>query len=345
MRKLQGLVVRRGWRWCPALLLGLALSLSSPIVIAAAPAAAGLQQELDRLVAGFDGSVGAYVLDLRSGRSAQVNGDSGFPMASTVKVPVAVHILALVDEGRLGLQQQVLLEQGDIYPSMGGPMDIHLSPGSAITVRDLLHMMLTVSDNNATDILIRLGGGPAAVDARMRALGVQGIRVDRYIWEMLSHYMGALEVSAAKPISPADYARLDAQQRSEADKRRYRALYNGDPRDTGTPADMAMLLRKIWNGGALKPATTAVLKQILLDCRTGPGRLKGMLPEATPVAHKTGTVGDVINDVGVVTLPGDKGEVVVAVFLKSGLGDQARDRQIAQIARAAHDYFLFTAAD
>ena len=83
----------------------------------------------------LDGSAGVYVLDLRSGRSAAVNPQVGFPMASTVKVPVAVHILSLVDEGKLDLRQQIQLGEGDIYPEMGGPLDTHLTPGSATSVR------------------------------------------------------------------------------------------------------------------------------------------------------------------------------------------------------------------
>lgn len=326
------------------LLATLVFLCSSSTSFAAEPAhnrASGLQQELDRLVSSFEGEVGAYVLDLHSGRAAYANPEVGFPMASTVKVPVAVHILKLVDEGELDLQQQVPLKEGDIYPSMGGPVDIYLTPGSAITVRDLLHMMLTISDNNATDILIRLGGGAAAVDQRMRALGVSGIRVDRYIWEMLSHYLGKLDASPAKPVGPADYALLDSEKRSAEERARFTRLYNDDPRDTSTPAGMASLLELIWEGKALKPATTGVLKAILLECRTGQDRLKGMLPDATPVAHKTGTVDEVINDVGVMTLPAGKGDVVVAVYLKSKQDDRTRDRMIAQVARAAYDYFVF----
>jgi len=331
-----------------AVAMGVVLLLSCAVLQAAdlsRSRAEGLQRELERLVSSFEGTVGFQALDLRSGRTAQLNPDAGFPMASTVKVPVAVHILGLVDEGKLELHQPILLREGDIYPSMGGPLDTHLTPGSAVTVRDLLHMMLTVSDNNATDILVRLGGGAEAVDARMRKLGVAGIRVDRYIWEMLSHYLGNLEASPRKPVSPADYARLDMAKRSPDERRRLTRLYHEDPRDTSTPAGMASLFRLIWQGKALAPDTTAVLKAILLDCRTGQGRLKGLLPDATPVAHKTGTVGEVINDVGVITLPAGAGEVVVVVFLKSGESDQARDRMIAQVARAAYDYFLFVPGD
>jgi beta-lactamase class A len=228
-----------------------------------------------------------------------------------------------------------------IYPEMDGPIGTHLTPGSAITVRDLLHMMLTVSDNNATDILIRLGGGIATVDARMRALGVSGIRVDRYIGELLANYFGNLDVSAQNPLSPADYGHLGSATRSEADRRHYRQLYSAAPRDTSTPAAMASLLKLVWQGKALKPETTAVLKSIMLDCHTGEDRLKGMLPDATPVAHKTGSVGAVVNDVGVITLPAGKGDIVVAVFMKSDRSGTAREDMIAQVARAAYDYFVF----
>lgn len=334
---------RRLSRW--VLLPALALAMCTPAVAAPAFAhgkpAAGLQAELDRITAPFDGQIGVYVLDLDSGRTASVNPQIGFPMASTVKVPVAVHILSLVDEGKLDLQRPVVLKAEDIYPGMGGPIDTHLTPGSAITVHDLLHMMLTVSDNNATDILIKLGGGTAAVAARLHALGIEGIRVDRYIWEMLANFYGDASASQAAPLSPAAYARLEAQHHDPAESRALRLAYDADPRDTSTPAGMAALLSRVWQGKVLKPATTAVLESIMLDCRTGRQRLKGMLPDATPVAHKTGSVDDVANDVGVITLPSGRGRVVIAVFEKSEQDDAAKDRMMAQVARAAHDYFLF----
>lgn len=329
---------RAGW-WLVWLLWLPMLALAAEPAVRPAP---GLQAELERLLAGFDGQVGVQVLALDDGRAAGVNAQTGFPMASTVKVPVAVHILSLVDAGRLDLQQQVLLKEGDIYPGMGGPIDTHLSAGSAITVRDLLHMMLTVSDNNATDILIKLGGGPQAVQARLRALGIDGIRVDRYIWEMLAHYYGDDTASARDPLSPQAYARLEAQPRSDEQRRQLRARYEADPRDTATPQAMATLLARIWRGQVLQPAMTAVLQQIMRDCLTGEHRLKGLLPEGTVVAHKTGTVGSVANDVGVIDLPAGRGQAVVAVYVKSPLAGEDRDRIIAELARATHDYLLFS---
>lgn len=304
----------------------------------AAPVA--LQQEATRLAGLLPGELGAMIVHLESGRSVAVNADRAFPMASTMKVPVAVHILKLVDEGRLSLQQQVTLGQDDVYPEMGGPMDLHLSAGSAISVRDLLHMMITVSDNNATDILVRLGGGTGAVTQRMRTLGIDELRVDRYIWELLANYRGN-DASQTMPLGPAEYANLSRSPRSEELRRSHADAWNADPRDTSSARAMSQLLARIWRGQVLSAGSQQVLQQIMLDTRTGSGRLRGMLPMGTPVAHKTGTVGDVINDVGVITLPDGQGHVVVAVFVQSRASSAERDAAIAQLARAAHDYFLF----
>ena len=313
-----------------------------PTVALARPAAApqALQQEASRLAALLPGDVGAMIMHLESGRSVQLDADRAFPMASTMKVPVAVHILKLVDEGKLSLQQQVTLGADDVYPEMGGPMDLHLSAGSAISVRDLLHMMITVSDNNATDILVRLGGGTDAVTARMRALGIQGMRVDRYIWELLANYRGN-DASQANPLGPAAYAELSRSTRSEELRRRHTEAWNADPRDTSSARAMSQLLAQLWRGQVLSASSQQVLQQVMLDTRTGSDRLRGMLPRATPVAHKTGTVGDVINDVGVITLPDGRGHVVISVFVQSRASTAERDAAIAQLARAAHDYFLF----
>ena len=92
----------------------------------------------------------------------------------------------------------------------------------------------------------------------------------------------------------------------------------------------------------MKPASTELLLDILSRCKTGEARLRGLLPAGTPVAHKTGTIGGTTNDVGIVTLPEQAGRVVVAAFVKASDKDvPVRERAIAEVARAVHDYFLF----
>jgi beta-lactamase class A len=107
---------------------------------------------------------------------------------------------------------------------------------------------------------------------------------------------------------------------------------------------MAQLLQQIWSGDALSESSSALLIDIMERCETGLNRLKGNLPEGTVVAHKTGTIGRTTNDVGIFTLPGEAGHVIVVAFVKeSEVEVPERERAIADAARAAHDYFLFTA--
>ncbi|HWD98544.1 MAG TPA: serine hydrolase, partial [Bryobacteraceae bacterium] len=92
------------------------------------------------------------------------------------------------------------------------------------------------------------------------------------------------------------------------------------------------------------PVHAGELLDIMERCQTGKSRIKGMLPEGTDVAHKTGSLGGVVNDVGVITLPNGLGHVAIAVFVK-GFTKKEEDaaRTIAEISRTIYDYFVLEA--
>jgi beta-lactamase class A len=108
---------------------------------------------------------------------------------------------------------------------------------------------------------------------------------------------------------------------------------------------MGELLERIYTGKALSPASTKLLGEIMERNTTGKARIRGRLPDGTVVAEKTGTIGGSLNNVGVVTLPGDAGKLIVAIFIKkSDKPFEDRERVIADIARSLYDYYLFEAA-
>ena len=108
---------------------------------------------------------------------------------------------------------------------------------------------------------------------------------------------------------------------------------------------MALLLTQVFRGEALSAASTAVLTGMMARCRTGAQRLKGRLPPGDRVAHKTGTIGGTVNDVGVITLPRDGGKLVIAVYLKqSDAPMDQREQVIADIARSIRDFYAHTPA-
>jgi beta-lactamase class A len=145
--------------------------LLSLLVIAAAPASAAsspnllsLEQQLHSLVSSKSADVGIAALDLNTGETVSIKGDTPFPMASTVKVAVAALYLAQVDHGRRSLDDTI----------------------NGQSARSLMRRMLVHSDNRATDILLKDLGGPDALHDWLQQSGVRGLRVDRTIAQLLS---------------------------------------------------------------------------------------------------------------------------------------------------------------
>jgi beta-lactamase class A len=315
------------------------------LLLAASTASAGeeaLERELQRLAPLSGGIMGVGVVHLESGRSAFLNADEPFPMASTYKIPIAIELLHRVDEGKLDLARMVTVERQDYSPGSGILTDLFREPGLALSIRNLLEIMLLVSDNTATDLLLRHAGGGETVTARMKTLGIDGIRVDRPTLHLIADWKGLSPVPDEAARDPAKYGEILESVPKEKSDEAERAFYD-DIRDTATPRAMAALLEKIWKREALSSETSELLLDIMKRCRTGGGRLKGILPEGTEIAHKTGTIGKTLNDVGIITLPNGAGHVAVAAFVKkSDLSEEKRERAIAEAARTAHDYFLFT---
>jgi N-acyl-D-amino-acid deacylase len=305
------------------------------------PALPALAREVERLAQAAGGPVGMAALHLPTGRRVSLRGGERFPMASTFKVPVAVELLRRVDTGEASLDEMVTLRPRDLHPGSGTLTELFAKPGVALSLRNLLELMLLVSDNSATDLLLERAGGPAAVTARMKALGLDGIDVSRSTLGLIADRAGVKALPPEGEWSPAAW---QAQREAvpEAERKAAADAFDRDPRDTATPEAMVELVARIQGRGLHQPETASLLLDILRRCQTGEHRLKGILPEGTPVAHKTGTIGDWTNDVGLLTLPGGGGHVAVAVFVKSSAKPAAdRERVIAQISRAVYDYFLF----
>ena len=301
-----------------------------------------LSAEIDRVAPISGGILGIGIHHLETGRELYVRGDDRFPMASSFKVPVAVQLLTLVDQGKLRLDSMVTLKPSDLHPGSGTLTSLFDDPGVSLSVRNLLELMLLISDNSATDILLRLAGGGDLVNARLRALGVSGISVDRPTVALIADAVGVRNLPPESELTPKGFGELSRKVTDDERKAAVEAFYR-DPRDTATPKGMAALLRKIWRGEALSSKSTALLIDIMYRCQTGQARIKGLLPPDVRVAHKTGTLGlGVAADIGVIELPGGGGHPIVTAFVKQSAEDgPEQERAIAQAARAAYAYFLF----
>ncbi|MEK6299934.1 MAG: class A beta-lactamase [Acidobacteriota bacterium] len=305
------------------------------------PALQRLEREIARVAKVSGGVVGATAIHLESGRRVSLNGAERFPMASTFKVPLAVQLLTRVDKGELKLDQMIEVKRSDLHPGSGTLADMFNKGGLSLSVRNLMELMLLISDNSATDILLREAGGGEAVTGRMRSLGIEGINVNRSCARLIADWIGVSNLPPEETWTPEMFKLVFSTVRPEEQKAAVRK-FDSDPRDTSTPDGMAALLERIYRKDLLKPESAELLLDVMRRCRTGEARLRGILSEGTEIAHKTGTIGGSTNDVGIITLPDGAGHLAIAVFVKSSGKDvAARERAIAEIARAAHDFFLF----
>ncbi len=302
--------------------------------------------EIARLSLWSGGVVGLNAIHVESGKSIAQNDLDHFPMASSYKIPIAIELLAKVDSGKYTIDQLIEIQKSDLHPGSGligerfnWPNAV--KPGLALSVRSLLELMLLISDNSATDVCLRLAGGPSAVNACMKRLGIAGLRVDRPTSYLISDWLGV----PMDPNAEWDGELFDRQAKMlkpEQEKVNSKK-FDQDIKDTSTPAGMSQLLLRLYTQPILKSESKALLLDIMKRCETGLTRIKGSLPPGTEVMHKTGTIGMTTNDVGIITLPGEAGHVVISVFVKSSEKEiPDRERAIAEVSRAVYDYFLFS---
>src|SRR5580765_7707506 len=150
---------------------------AGPAVPKKAPSVPGLQGRLEAAVRGFPGILGVAVRNLETGESFAVNGDLRFPTASLIKLAVLVEVEHQIAEGKIARDRTVALAESD--KAGDEPVVLNqLHPGVALTVPDLLALMIAFSDNTATNLLVGLAG-TANVDRRMVSYGLPNTKIFR----------------------------------------------------------------------------------------------------------------------------------------------------------------------
>ncbi len=319
-----------------------------PALQKAAPACATvaldrLQSQVTRAIAGARGGMGVAIKHLESGAAVYVNGDEPYPMASTFKLPVLVELYAKAKAGQLNWDEMIDVGVLDQHLGSGELSVLYDPPGVRLSWHNLANLMMIISDNSAADMCLARAGA-ADVNARLASLGVTGIRVDRPCQELILDH-GAQDTAKLKGLPLKELRTATPRvERSDAERWALDDAYAADPRDTATPRGFVTLLEKIWKGEAVDRASSDAMLETMKRCTTGAARIKGLLPRGTVVAHKTGSMGGVFDDVGIIYLPEEAGHVAIAVLSKSARApSEQAERAIAEVARYAYDYFTFTA--
>lgn len=334
-------------RWLTRLVGAALLSLWAPLVVATP-----LESRLAGLEAGFPGELGVHVRELGSGRTRGWRDEEPWYLASLVKVPVAIELMARVESGELSLDDRLTLAESD-YVDGAGPTN-WAPPGTRLSLEALLEAMLTVSDNTATDMLIR-HLGLAAINARAQALVPEGlgpittlVDVRRQVYAQLHYQAFALRgldfIELQKRDS--DHARLDWLSRRLGVPRSAWRLpsldaafdaYYGGALNSGRLDGFAELLAALAEGRALDPEATERLLRVMARTRSGERRLKAGFGPAIAFAHKTGTQRRRACDAGIA----DTGEQrLVVVACVRGVAEVAlAERALRDVGRVLREHW------
>lgn len=263
-----------------------------------------LQDQLAHIDSQHEGELGVYVEDVATGVAVSLRADEQWYLASGIKVPVAIAVLRKIERGELALDSKVLLLESD-YVDGAGPTNWY-KPNSALTVEYLLEQMLTVSDNTASDILIRIVG-LKQVNELIAELVPSGLSDVTSLADVRRLTYGGFHKSAST-LSGKDFLTLRGQ--SQESKRlaalaeilgvntqdfaladldsAFRAYYATNY-NAGTLRAYGALLDAVASGEALEAAGTQYLLNLLANVKTGDARIKAGLPGTVSFAHKTGT--------------------------------------------------------
>lgn len=282
-------------------------------------------------VTGDGVEVGVYALHFGSGREIGVNADRRYPTASTVKVPILFALYRKAAAGELDLNERVTIAEHHRTAGSGVLQDLDL--GLEPTLHDLATLMITVSDNQATDMLYQMLGG-AYIQQVATEVGMTETRVPRTVRALLYDMVGMDEGNPEHTYAMnRELLRIGPRNTDGW------SLGIRDDNDVSSPRDMVTLLARIYQGEDPSRAACDAMIDILKRQKYNT-ILPLLLPAETEVAHKTGSLHGVRNDVGIVYAPQESGGPYAVAVMSRNMEDPiAGARTLADISRTVWDAF------
>jgi len=315
----------------------------------------GLTRLLEAELSRFPAKCGIYVKHMTTGEEAGVREHELFNTASVIKTPVMVIAFQMADEKKLNLNERIELKKAD-YRGGSGVLRA-FSVGLAPTFLDVITQMIITSDNTATDIMIAKVGGIDRVNQWLKQNGFNESRLIHTTYELFRQRYEFIDpkyksltpedlfaimvglpaftegraalLEEVRKASAANPTANNYNKKMETDQNMWLGALS--PRDTGR------LLEAINKGTIASKQSCDEMQRIMRGQLSGARRLPHYL--SVPIGHKTGDLGTVANDVGIIYA--HSGPIVVASFnqnIETGLYPETEDR-IGLVARTIVDYF------
>ncbi len=253
-----------------------------------------------RLAAGF--------MDLTTGEAVYLNGDISSPTASVYKIFVLCQLFHMQKERKLSFCHKHILSEQE--KSIGSGVLEKEPAGTEHSLMDYIMLMMSVSDNTATDYLVSLAGKENIRINVLEALELNNSKCDLNCMENLTGcYNTTLEEYRKMCESDSWY---DSYMGSYF-------LCQEEKNNQTTPKDMVKLLSLMNQGQAIDPDSDRQMLDIMAQCKTN-ARIPALLPDSVRVEHKTGTIDHLANDVGIVRT--HKGDYILALFYNGNIGSR-----------------------
>ncbi|WP_166353122.1 serine hydrolase [Phytoactinopolyspora limicola] len=272
-----------------------------------------------------------HAVDIDSGAEVGLAPDTPVVTASVFKIYILLELCCRSAEGSLGLTDRIRIPAGD--RSLGPTGLSVMLDDTELSLRDAAYLMMSVSDNHATDVLMDFLG-VQAINDRLRTLGLEQT-VAMYSCDALFRTM-------AEDLTGSDDVGQLLSMLSDVPDEKLLGLRALDPEQTdrSTPRETTALLTELWRPRTLPEEACAEARRIM-GLQVWPHRLTSGFPDDTiTVSGKTGTLSHVRNEVGVVEYP-DGGRYAVAVYLRlpgREFRNPVADAVIGRAARLAVDH-------
>lgn len=232
---------------------------------------------------------GVFIVEPDTGKFVDVDGRRSYPAASMIKLPVLVRLLQALDQGVVKMDQKLVVKKELIGGGSGWLQ--YRKPGANVTLRETAELMMIVSDNTATNMVIDLLGGKEMFNQEFAKWGLTQTRVNNWLPDL-------------------------------------------GGTNTTSPFDLATVLGRVDKGELLTAESRAWMFNVLERNRTRTLLPRGV-PAGTKVADKTGDIGKVVGDAGLITTKTGN-RYIAAVAVERPFNDRRANALIRRISKDAY---------